>query len=138
MVTVDASVWIAGFDATDALHSRSAAFLRAAIRQRTSMHGPAVVLVEVGCALARRSRDPSAGRQAANTLTTNLLLRIWPLDEALLALALQIGSERFLRGTDACYAATAQLASAELISWDKELIARAGALTPDAWLAAQR
>ena len=135
MVTVDASVWVAGLDATDALHSRSAAFLGEVSRRRTLLHDPALVLIEVGCALTRRFRNPSAGREAVRALAANPLLRIRPLDETLLSLALQLGSERFLRAADACYAATARLTGAALVSWDHELIGRAGALTPDTWLA---
>ena len=59
-----------------------------------------------------------------------------PLDGALLRLALRLGLQQRLRGADALYAATAQLAGAALISWDNELIQRAGAMTPSAWLAA--
>ncbi len=37
----------------------------------------------------------------------------------------------------ALYAATAKLLQAPLITWDDELVQRAKALTPDAWLAAR-
>ncbi len=40
-----------------------------------------------------------------------------------------------LRGAIALYAATASLANAPLVSWDDELVSRAGAVTPQQWLA---
>ena len=48
--------------------------------------------------------------------------------------ALRLGTRQVLRGADALYAATALLTGTQLISWDNELVRRAGALTPTAWL----
>lgn len=48
--------------------------------------------------------------------------------------AIRLGTHRYLRGADALYAATAHLTGTQLISWDNELVQRAGALTPTAWL----
>lgn len=136
MVTIDANIWVAGFDATDVFHDRSSTFLREVTRRRLPLHGPTSVLVEVGCVLARRFRSQAAGLQAASGVAAHQLVRLSPLDEALLVLALQLGSRQFLRAADALYAATAQLGGSQLVSWDRELIQRAGALTPTDWLAA--
>lgn len=136
MVTVDANIWVAGFDATDAFHGGSVTFLREVTRRGMPIYGPAFVLVEVACVVARRFRNPAVGAQASAGIAAHRLVRIRPLDDATLTLAARIGSQRFLRGADALYAATAQLAGAALVTWDNELIQRAGALTPTAWLAA--
>jgi predicted nucleic acid-binding protein len=66
-------------------------------------------------------------------LRLNAVVRI-PVDEALLAEALRLETERFLRAADALYAATATLTGSPLVSWDNELIQRAGALSPTDWL----
>jgi len=67
------------------------------------------------------------------------LLHLEPLDEGLLSEALRLGTTFRLRAADALYAATASLgADGVLVSWDNELIERAGAATPTAWLAAHR
>ena len=76
--------------------------------------------------------NPAIGTRAAGEIRVHRLVHLDPLDGALLRLGLQ----QRLRGADALYAATAQLAGAALISWDNELIQRAGAMTPSAWLAA--
>src|SRR4051794_17249994 len=49
METVDANVWIGGFDATDMSHAQSAAFLREADRRGVLLYAPSFVLVEVAC-----------------------------------------------------------------------------------------
>src|SRR5947207_690223 len=126
MVTLDANIWVAGFDGTDVFHGRSTAFLREVTRRGIPLHAPASVLVEVGCVLARRFRNPAAGLQAAAGVAAHRLLRLRPLDEAVLTLALHLGSQQYLRAADAIYAATAQLAGFQLVSWENELIQRAG------------
>jgi predicted nucleic acid-binding protein len=73
---------------------------------------------------------------ALNQLRAHPLLTLQPLDQALLGAAAQLGLQHLLRGADALYAATAQLSRSQLVSWDNELIQRAGAFTPPAWLAA--
>lgn len=45
-------------------------------------------------------------------------------------------TSRFLRGGDALYVATAEIAGCVLVSWDKEHIQGAGALSPDDWVIA--
>src|SRR5919198_1511299 len=80
VVTLDANIWIAGFDATDVFHGRSSTFLREVTRRGLPLHGPASVLVEVGCVLARRFRNPAAGLQAAAGVAAHRLMRLRPLD----------------------------------------------------------
>jgi predicted nucleic acid-binding protein len=136
MVTVDANVWVGGFDTTDAFHERSAAFLREVTRRRISLHAPSLVLIEVTCVVARRYRDPAAGARAVSGIAGHRLVTIMPIDDVMVTVATQLGAQRFLRGADALYAATAQITGTILVSWDNELIQRAGAVTPTDWLAA--
>jgi predicted nucleic acid-binding protein len=134
MGTVDANVWIAGFDTTDVFHVESAAFLLEADRRGIPLYSPSFVLVEVACVLARRLRDPSAGLRAASGIVADHLVQLLPLDDVLLSLAADIGTQRFLRGADALYAATAQLTGSAIITRDQELIRRADGMTPTDWL----
>ena len=57
------------------------------------------------------------------------------MDAPFLAQALFAGTEFLLRGADALYVATAKISNAQLISWDNDLVRRAGAITPSDWLA---
>jgi predicted nucleic acid-binding protein len=95
---------------------------------------PAFAALEVACALARRRRDAKAGSTAAHLLRHNSRLRLVDTAQQL-PIAETRGCRAFLRGADALYAATAELTATPLVSWDRELIERAGALTPEQWLA---
>lgn len=133
-LTVDASVWVAAADRRDAFHEESRVFLAAVAVEGVQIVVPAFAAVEVACALARKLQGTAIGRRLADdVLSSSSVVRL-PVDESLLASALQVGSSAYLRGADALYAATAQLANAQLSSWDNELVERAGALTPTAWL----
>lgn len=139
MPTVDANVWVSAFDTKDRFHHESVAFLRVVVGAETIINAPAIISLEVACALARRYGDPAVGRKAAIKMTANTLLRLESLDETLLSEALRLGTKFRLRAADALYAATATLRNdGVLVSWDSELIERAGAVTPTAWLASHR
>ena len=112
-----ANAWVAAYDPTD----RALA--------------PAILLLEVACALARRFGDTSVGREAAAKLEAYSMLSLEPLDSRLLSDAVRLGTTTRLRAADALYAATAaRSGDGVLVSWDLELIERAGAVTPPAWL----
>jgi predicted nucleic acid-binding protein len=133
-LTVDASVWVAAADQRDAFHLESRDLLSAAMIEGVKIIVPAFAAVEVACALARKLQSAARGRQLASEVLSSSPVREIPVDGSLLATALQVGTSAPLRGADALYAATAQLAGAQLISWDNELVLRAGAITPTDWL----
>ncbi len=135
MLTVDANVWIAAFDPHNRFHDASRDFLTAALEQGMYLTGPASVLVETACALARRAQDARVGRRAYDELLANPRLALEPLTPAFLSTAARLGADLFLRSGDALYAAAAERTRAPLVSWDDELIRRAGAVTPATWLA---
>jgi len=134
VLTLDANIWVAAFDPRDRFHQRSAVFLRAVALKGLRLHGPAFVALEVACALARRAGDPAVGGIAHERLRTHPALLLHPMDDRCLSTAHEIGVRRLLRGADALYAATANLLDAPLVSWDDEMVQRAGACTPDTWL----
>lgn len=134
MPTVDANCWIAALDPRDPFHVPSTAFFDRVTDRAMILFGPEFVVLEVACALSRRLRDPIRGQLVAEELRAHPGLRLFPHDEQLISEALRLGTQQFLRGADALYAATAQISGAQLISWDNELVQRAGALTPTDWL----
>lgn len=135
MLTLDANVWVSALEPRDALHGESATFVNMISRQKLALHGPAIVLLEVTCALARRLGRAGPAEEASRWLRAHPTLKLVAVDDLLLEAALAMGRERGLRGMDALYAATAALMEAPLISWDAELIQRAGALSPTRWMA---
>ena len=135
-LTVDASVWVAAADPLDAFHQESQSFLVAVEVAGLRLNVPAFAAVEIACALARKRRNPAGARRLAEDVLRVAGVTVVPVDVVLIESALQFGTNAFLRGADALYAATAQLTDSTLLSWDDELIRRAGALSPTDWLAA--
>jgi len=134
MPTVDASVWVSAFDTKDRFHHESAAFLGRLTAAGTVAHAPTMVTLEVACALSRRYADPAVWQRALDRLRVNPFLHLVPLDENLLSESVRMGALNRLRAADALYAAAAGLETGGvLVSWDNELIERAGAVTPADW-----
>lgn len=136
MILVDANVWVASHDTADVAHAESLRFLRRVLRDGLPLHAPALLLAEVGCSVARRSRSESVGRAIAVKLRSLPQLSLASMDDALIADAVECGTRLFLPGADAFYAAAAERTSGELVTWDGELIHRAAGITPTRWLAA--
>ncbi len=132
-LVVDASVWVSAADAADKLSAASRTFLRTVMRQRDPIALPAIARLEVACALSRRLRDARQGRDLADRLLLSPLITEIDLG-SLLGTALTVGTESFLRAGDAFYAAVATDEDGLIISWDEELLRRANAVTPSAWL----
>jgi predicted nucleic acid-binding protein len=135
-VTVDASVWIAAQDQADPFCAQSRLFFSRVALAGIVFQVPAFARLEVACALTRKLRNPQQGERLANLVFQAAGAREHPINSMLLAKALAVGTTKFLRGADAIYSATAELVGCALVSWDKEHLQRAGALTPDDWLLA--
>lgn len=133
-LTVDASVLVSAADRTDSFCSTSRRFLEALAQRRIPVLVPSIAHLEVACALARRLRNTENGRALADALMRSPLLTGVVIDAALLAEAIEHGTKSFLRAGDALYVAVARRAEHTIVSWDSELVNRAGAITPDTWL----
>jgi predicted nucleic acid-binding protein len=138
VLVLDATLWIAAFDPSDAFHDDSVAVLAEAARLDLPLAGPSFVVLEATCALARRVSDPRFAQAASARIAAHPALHLEPLSAELLAEAERVGVERRLRGADALYLATAVRLGCPLLSWDEELIARGGAQSPRPWLTANR
>jgi predicted nucleic acid-binding protein len=136
VLALDANLWIAAFDPADPFHDDSVALFRAAAERGLSLAGPSYVVLESVCALARRVGDSATARAAGEKMAAHPALHLEPITGALLADAERLGVDCRLRGADALYAATAERLGCPLLSWDSELMARGGALSPRDWLAA--
>jgi predicted nucleic acid-binding protein len=138
VIALDANLWIAAFDPSDLFHGDSVAVFAEVARRALPVAGPSFVVLESVCALARRVTDPSFAREAAAKMVKHPALHLEPLTTELLAEAERLGVERRLRGADALYLATAARLGCTLLSWDEELVARGGAVSPRDWLAASQ
>lgn len=134
LLVVDASVWVSAADATDAFSQPSRGFLADIARRATPIALPDFAELEVACALARRLDDAGSGRDLAARMLRSPLVTVHSLDASLLRRAVEVGTRKLLRAGDAVYAALSELTQGEVVSWDEELIQRAGAVTPRAWM----
>lgn len=121
---VDASVWVSLMVATERHHLASRRWLIDRTRAGTLLVAPALMLPEVGGALARRTGAAGLARRALERLSRLPGLRLVPLDHALAEIAGQLAISLALRGADAVYVATARALALPLISWDTEQLTR--------------
>jgi predicted nucleic acid-binding protein len=130
MIVTDASVWISHLIAQETHHAVSRHWLTAVVRSNTVIAAPALLLAEVGGAVARRTGDANLGHQAVNHILSTPNLRLVYTDSALGMLAAALAADQRLRGADAMYVAVAQRLKIPLVGWDQGQIARAsGAIT---------
>jgi predicted nucleic acid-binding protein len=139
MYTVDASVWVNGFDQRESGHETSRQVLELLRAQTMPIIEPILVLAEVAGAISRTRQDPARAEAFAITLGQLSSVTILPLDDALGQQAQALAAQHGLRGADAVYAAVAQQAGCTLISLDNEHLTRLAGLisvqTPEAALA---
>ncbi|MCY7418629.1 MAG: PIN domain-containing protein, partial [Chloroflexi bacterium] len=101
VLIIDASVWVAAFDPSEVDHAASVTFLRVVDGSGTALAIPAFGLVEMGCAIGRRTGSREIAEQATRTMISNTRLSVVPIRDEMLTFALEIGIERRLRGADA-------------------------------------
>ena len=138
MVTLDASVWLAGLVPDEPAHGPSRDVIRRIVTSEAACAQPTIFIVEVCAATGRRSRDPRLAYEAGRIIRDFPRMSHTALDAALSAEAAGIATECGLRGADAVYVATARRAGSTLVTLDRELRERAGGVvrveTPDEWL----
>ena len=130
MIVTDATVWVSHLIAQEIHHAVSRRWLTAVVHSSTVIAAPALLLAEVGGAIARRTGDANLGHQAVKHILSTPNLRLVYTDSALGMLAADLAADQRLRGADALYVAVAQRLKIPLVSWDQEQVARAsGAIT---------
>jgi predicted nucleic acid-binding protein len=110
MYTVDASVWVNGFDQREAGHATSRQLLQALRTRALPIIVPNLVLAEVAGAISRTRNDPVRAEAFATTLGRLPNVTVVALDVALGDQARVLAAQYGLRGADAVYAAVAQQA----------------------------
>lgn len=133
-VVVDANVWVAATDRRVPHYADSTGCLVRLRELDWKVLVPSLAKVEVACALARLFQNPAQARRITGGLLRSFSAAELPLDSGAVERAQLIGTEQYLRAADAIYAAEAVSAGIPLISWDGELIKRAGAMSPSTWL----
>lgn len=92
---------------------------------------------ECAAAIARPTGNTALVEELITLIESFPNLQLISLDDALARRAAQIAMAQRLRGSDAVYAAVAEMFQATLIAWDSEILQRAPAfastLTPAEW-----
>ena len=135
-VVVDASVWVSSVHRDSPHREESAACLLRLRELEWEVVVPAIARVEIACGLARRWRNSARARRVSESLLWTAGATEQPVNRGSIERAFLLGTERFLGCGDSIYAAEAVSSGIPLISWDAELIQRAGAMSPTTWLLA--
>jgi len=126
VIVLDASVWISSLLTTDVNHVRSDDWLVRVSTAGERFIVPSIFLPEVAGAFARRMGDKSAAAAALQRTLSSPAIAIAPIDVSLATAAARLALDLSLKGADAAYIALAVERGSSLVTWDRELITRAG------------
>ncbi|WP_417909451.1 type II toxin-antitoxin system VapC family toxin [Candidatus Electronema sp. PJ] len=124
MYTVDASVWINGFDQREKGHEHSRALLEFLRKENIPMFIPNLVLAEAAGTISRTRQDAGKAQAFAAALSRLPNIFLIPLDSSLAERAASLAAQHGLRGADSVYAAVAKKYDCILISLDNEHLTR--------------
>lgn len=118
--TVDASVFLNGFNPAEEGHATSLAFLAQLQAQAVPVIAPTLLLPEVAAAIGRGQDNADLARQFAESLSRLPHLVLVALDESLARQAVEAAAQYRLRGADAVYVAVALRFGCPLVTLDRE------------------
>ena len=130
MYTVDASVWVNGFDRRELGHETSRQVLDLLGRRTIAIIVPNLLLAEVAGAIGRTRNDSAQARMFATALAGLPNVTLVPLDDHLSHEALALAAQHGIRGADSVYAAVAVQSGTTLVSLDNEHLTRLADIVP--------
>ncbi|MDJ0754808.1 MAG: type II toxin-antitoxin system VapC family toxin [Ardenticatenaceae bacterium] len=128
MIVIDASVWVSHLVASEINHVVSRRWLSDLVKSDLMIIAPAILLPEIGGAIARRTGEAELGHRAVNHVLSTPNFRVVSTDSEVGMAAAHLAAEYRLRGADSIYVAVAQQLKIPLVSWDREQIDRASGL----------
>jgi predicted nucleic acid-binding protein len=123
-VTIDASVFVNAFSPDEDGSDESAEFLAQLRKDGVPIIQPTLFFPEVVASIARKQDETEIALELSQELKKFPKLTLIDLDEDLADFASEIAAKHRLRGSDAVYAAVALRFGTELITLDKEQVAR--------------
>lgn len=118
--TVDASVFLNGFNPYEPGHEESRRLLALLQEKTAPVIVPTLLLPEVAATIGRGRKDANLARRFASALSRLPHLVLVPLDTGLAQQAADVAAQHFLRGSDAVYAAVALRFGSTMITLDRE------------------
>jgi predicted nucleic acid-binding protein len=128
--TVDATVFLNGFNPYEQGHQESNRLLARMQEEAVPIIVPALLLPEVAAAVARGRDDAHLARRFAAQLRRLPHLILVPVDEKLAEQAADIAAQHRLRGSDSVYAAVALRFGSTLVTLDEEQRRRIAEVIP--------
>ena len=128
--TVDASVFLNGFNPYEAGHEESHRLLAQIQDKAVPIIVPTLLLPEVAAAVSRGRDDADLARRFSANLRHLPHLFLVPLDQTLADQAADIAAQHQLRSSDAVYAAVALRFGSTLVTLDREQRERVAAVIP--------
>ena len=122
--TIDASVFLNGFNPLETGYADSKAFLDFIKSGAAPVVVPALLLPELAGAIGRGQNDPGRARKFAHSVSKLPQLMILPVDLPLAQQASSLAAQYRLRGSDAIYVAVAYRFGCVLITLDLEQLQR--------------
>jgi predicted nucleic acid-binding protein len=123
-VTIDASVFVNAFSPDEDGSDKSADFLSRIRDEAIPLIQPTLFFLEIVASIARKQDETEIALELSQELKKFPKLTLIDLDEDLADFASEIAAKHRLRGSDAVYAAVALRFGTELITLDKEQLAR--------------
>ncbi len=130
MYTLDASVWVNGFDRKEPGANTTRQLLQLLAEQGRPIVIPNLALVEVAGSVSRTRRRPAKAIAFVDTIARLPHVTVVPLTAELAEAAAQLAARHALRGADAVYAAVALAAGFTLVSLDGEHLTRLRSVVP--------
>lgn len=124
MYTLDASVWVNGFDRKEPGANTTRQLLHLLAEQGQAIIIPNLALVEVSGSVSRTRRRPAKATAFVDTIMRLPHVTVVPLTADLAEAAAHLAARHALRGADAVYAAVALAAECTLVSLDGEHLTR--------------
>ncbi len=128
--TLDASVFVSGYNAHEVAHEESRLLLKLLAQQNVALIEPTLLLPEIAAAVARVYGDEALALDFARTIERLPTASFVALNQSIAQSAVEVAARYKVRGSDAVYAAVAKRYNATLVTLDQEQADRVWAVVP--------
>lgn len=122
-MVIDTSVWVSSLLPYDANHQAARTWIDRHILHGGFFVAPIIFVIELASAIARETLPPNDPRadahKAVNQLYMLPIMRVVPIDQALVDEATSLAADHKIRGADALFVAGARQLSLPLVTFDK-------------------
>jgi predicted nucleic acid-binding protein len=121
LLTIDANVFVSALSSAETEHDSSVQFLESLEAGDCLLVLPTLVRPEISGAIVRTTGDKEAAARAARLAFLAVPASFIPIDDGLIAEAVDISIDARLKGSDAVYAAVARRYDTVLVTLDREV-----------------